>query len=57
MAEETKKTEKEGKVKAFLKKKERIHLILSLLVPTVIHGVYDYCLLSGYKIMSFSNKL
>ena len=33
------------------KKKERIHLILSLLVPTVIHGVYDYCLLSGYKIL------
>lgn len=33
------------------KKKERIHLLLSLLMPTFIHGVYDFCLLSGYKIL------
>lgn len=33
--------------------KEKQQLILSILMPTIIHGVYDFCLLSGYKIFTF----
>lgn len=33
------------------KKKKRKHLLLSILMPTIIHGIYDFCLLSGYKIL------
>ena len=29
------------------KKEEKIYLIKSVLVPAIIHGVYDYCLMSG----------
>ena len=33
------------------KKKERQQLLLSIIMPTFIHGVYDFCLLSGFKIL------
>lgn len=30
---------------------KRKYLILSILVPTILHGIYDYCLLSGNVIL------
>lgn len=33
------------------RKEEFKQLLLSIIVPTLIHGVYDFCLLSGYKIL------
>lgn len=32
---------------------ERKHLILSIVVPTILHGIYDFCLMSGYSIFVF----
>ena len=32
------------------KKKERINLALSLIVPTIMHGIYDYCLFANKAI-------
>ena len=31
------------------KRQEKRHLLLSIIMPTLIHGIYDFCLLSGYK--------
>ena len=33
------------------KEKEKKYLILSLVVPAIIHGIYDYCLMSGYQVL------
>lgn len=33
--------------------KEKQQLLLSILMPTIIHGTYDFCLLSGYRIFTF----
>ena len=33
------------------KKEKNKHLLLSILMPTFLHGVYDYCLISGYRIL------
>lgn len=33
------------------KRKERQQLLLSIIMPAFIHGVYDFCLLSGFKIL------
>lgn len=35
------------------KKKERKHLLLSIIMPALIHGIYDFCLLSGNKLFTF----
>lgn len=32
---------------------ERNNLILSILVPTILHGVYDFCIFSNMKIFAF----
>ena len=33
------------------KKKESKHVWLSIFVPALLHGVYDFCLMSGYMIL------
>ena len=33
------------------KQLERKNIILSILVPAVLHGIYDFCLMSGYEIL------
>lgn len=30
---------------------EKKNLILSLVVPTILHGIYDFCIMSGYTIL------
>ena len=35
------------------KKKEIKHLLLSIFMPALIHGIYDFCLLSGNKLFTF----
>lgn len=30
---------------------ERKNIILSILIPAVLHGIYDFCLMSGYTIL------
>ena len=32
------------------KESERKNMILSILIPTVLHGIYDFCIMSGYNI-------
>jgi RsiW-degrading membrane proteinase PrsW (M82 family) len=33
---------------------EQKFLIYSVLIPTVLHGIYDFCLMSGYQILVIS---
>lgn len=33
------------------KKEKMKHLLLSILMPTLLHGVYDYCLITGYRFL------
>jgi RsiW-degrading membrane proteinase PrsW (M82 family) len=33
------------------KKQEKKYLRLSILVPTVLHGIYDFCLMSGFELL------
>lgn len=33
------------------KKIEKKYLIFSIIIPILLHGVYDFCVLSGYKIL------
>lgn len=33
------------------RKKELKHLALSIIMPTFVHGIYDFCLMSGYQIL------
>ena len=33
------------------KKKEKKYILLSILVPTILHGIYDYCLMSKIGIL------
>ena len=28
------------------------NIILSIVIPTVLHGIYDFCIMSGYTILS-----
>ena len=43
--------------KVFRKKKRKdleiSNITLSIMIPTVLHGIYDYCLLSGYPILVY----
>ena len=32
---------------------ERTNIVLSILIPTVLHGIYDFCLMLGYKIFIY----
>ena len=32
-------------------KDKKKYMILSLLVPVILHGIYDYCILSGYALL------
>ena len=34
------------------KKLEKKNIILSILIPTILHGIYDFCLMSGIKILT-----
>lgn len=34
------------------KELEKKNLILSIIVPTLLHGIYDFCLMSGYQILT-----
>lgn len=34
-----------------IKNKEKKYLILSVIVPTILHGIYDFCLMSGQDIL------
>lgn len=36
------------------KKGEQKYLIYSVLIPTVLHGIYDFCLMAGYQILVIS---
>lgn len=31
------------------KKQERKQLLLSIIMPTILHGIYDFCLMAGYN--------
>ena len=33
---------------------ERKYIILSILIPALLHGIYDFCLMSGYSILVLS---
>lgn len=33
------------------KKEEKRYLVKSIIIPTIIHGIYDYCLMSGIMIL------
>ena len=33
------------------KKKTMKHIILSIVMPTFVHGIYDFCLMSGFQIL------
>ena len=33
------------------KKIEIKYIVLSILIPTILHGIYDFCLMSGYNIL------
>jgi len=33
------------------KQLERRNIIFSILIPAVLHGIYDFCLMSGYKVL------
>lgn len=33
------------------KELEKKNIILSIVIPTILHGIYDFCLMSGYKIL------
>ena len=40
----------------FYKKKKKLeikYIILSIIIPTVLHGIYDFCLLSGNRIFVY----
>lgn len=34
------------------KESETKNIILSIVIPTVLHGIYDFCIMSGYTILS-----
>ena len=40
---------------SFKKRKdlERNNILLSILIPTVFHGIYDFCLMLGYKVFIY----
>lgn len=40
----------ETQKKTYLKKK---YILLSILIPSIFHGIYDYCVLSGHLIFLF----
>lgn len=33
--------------------KEKKNVILSIVIPTILHGIYDYCLMSGFTLLIF----
>ena len=33
------------------KQKESFYIILSIVIPTILHGIYDFCLMSGIRIL------
>lgn len=33
------------------KKKEKLYLVKSIFIPAIIHGIYDYCLMSGITLL------
>lgn len=33
------------------KDKEKKNILLSIAIPAVLHGIYDFCLMSGYKVL------
>jgi RsiW-degrading membrane proteinase PrsW (M82 family) len=32
------------------KKLEKKYIVLSIIVPAILHGIYDFCLMSGYEV-------
>lgn len=32
---------------------EKKNMILSIVVPTILHGIYDFCIMSGYTVLLF----
>ena len=36
------------------RKEERNNIYLSIGIPTILHGIYDFCLMSGYKVFVYT---